>query len=325
MTVASAKFIWLATTKLFDGLTFIHERGPDGVFAVHGYPFGPDASTFIVETDEESWRRAGLDAFDVSQPPGPSDMASKAYLEALFADHLDGHPLLVNNSRWGNFRTIRCGRWRSGNVVILGDAAHTAHFSVGSGTKMAMEDAAALVQCLRRPSPGDLDAALAAFEAARRPPVDKIQGAAGPSLSWWEHFGRYHDHLDAPQFAFHFFSRAIPLDKLATRDPRFVADVSKLVGRPLRRSPAGHPADARRPQARRAGRVGHRAGERRGCAVRSAAAATTIVPFRRPGDAPVGGRRLGPVADGPRRRGRPRTRRSPTSTQASLPAPPSWP
>jgi anthraniloyl-CoA monooxygenase len=225
VTVASAKFIWLATTKLFAGLTFIHERGPDGVFAVHGYPFGPDTSTFIVETDEAAWRRAGLDTFDVSQPPGPSDLASKAYLEALFADHLDGHPLLVNNSRWGNFRTIRCGRWRSGNVVILGDAAHTAHFSVGSGTKMAMEDAAALVQCLEDHA-GDLDSALATFETARRPPVDKIQGAAGPSLSWWEHFGRYHDHLEAPQFAFHFFSRAIPLDKLAARDPRFTADVS---------------------------------------------------------------------------------------------------
>lgn len=226
VTVASAKFIWLATTKLFGGLTFIHERSPDGVFAVHGYPFGPDASTFIVETDEASWRRAGLDAFDVSQPPGPSDLASKTYLEALFAEHLDGHPLLVNNSRWGNFRTIRCARWRSGNAVILGDAAHTAHFSVGSGTKMAMEDAAALVQCVTE-QPGDLDAALAAFEAARRPPVDKIQGAAGPSLSWWEHFGRYHDHLEAAQFALHFFSRAIPLDKLAARDPRFVADVSQ--------------------------------------------------------------------------------------------------
>jgi anthraniloyl-CoA monooxygenase len=225
VTVAAAKFIWLATTKLFDGLTFIHERGPDGVFAVHGYPFGPDASTFIVETDEQSWRRAGLDAFDVAQPPGPNDMASKAYLEGLFAEHLDGHPLLVNNSRWGNFRTVRCARWRHDNVVILGDAAHTAHFSVGSGTKMAMEDAAGLVQSLAG-HPGDLAAALDAFEAARRPPVDKIQGAAGPSLSWWEHFGRYHDHLEAPQFAFHFFSRAIALDKLATRDPRFVADVS---------------------------------------------------------------------------------------------------
>ncbi|HVW32499.1 MAG TPA: FAD-dependent monooxygenase, partial [Acidimicrobiia bacterium] len=206
VTVASAKFIWLATTKRFDGLTFIHERGPDGVFAVHGYPYeagGAGASTFIVETDEGSWRRAGLDAFDVTQPPGPSDLRSKAYLEGLFADHLDGEPLLVNNSRWGNFRTIRCGRWRQGNVVILGDAAHTAHFSVGSGTKMAMEDAAGLVAALAG-HPGDLDAALDAFEAARRPPVARIQGAAGPSLSWWEHFGRYHDHLEAPQFAFHF-------------------------------------------------------------------------------------------------------------------------
>jgi anthraniloyl-CoA monooxygenase len=110
-------------------------------------------------------------------------------------------------------------------VVILGDAAHTAHFSVGSGTKMALEDAAALVQALTAHA-GDLDSALEAFETARRPPVAKIQGAAGPSLSWWEHFGRYHDHLDAAQFSFHFFSRAIPLDKLAGRDPRFVADVS---------------------------------------------------------------------------------------------------
>jgi anthraniloyl-CoA monooxygenase len=91
---------------------------------------------------------------------------------------------------------------------------------------MALEDAAALAQALTTHA-GDLDGALEAFETARRPPVAKIQGAAGPSLSWWEHFGRYHDHLAAPQFAFHFFSRAIPLDKLATRDPRFVADVSK--------------------------------------------------------------------------------------------------
>ncbi|HEY3238330.1 MAG TPA: FAD-dependent monooxygenase [Acidimicrobiia bacterium] len=223
--VASAKFIWLATTKLFDGLTFLHERGPDGVFAVHGYPFSDEASTFIVETDEASWRRAGLDEFDATQPPGASDLKSKEYLEALFAEHLDGHPLLVNNSRWGNFRTIRCQRWWKDNAVIIGDAAHTAHFSVGSGTKMAMEDAAALVASVGE-HPGDLQAALAAYEDVRRPAVSKIQGAARPSLSWWEHFGRYHDHLAAPQFAFHFFSRAIPLRKLAQRDPGFVADVA---------------------------------------------------------------------------------------------------
>ena len=299
VAVASAKFIWLATTKLFDGLTFIHERGPDGVFAVHGYPYqvggsphppgGPDASTFIVETDEESWRRAGLDAFDVSQPPGPSDMASKAYLEALFADHLDGHPLLVNNSRWGNFRTVRCGRWRSGNVVILGDAAHTAHFSVGSGTKMALEDAAALVHCLTdNPGGGDLDAALEAFETARRPPVARIQGAAGPSLSWWEHFGRYHDHLDAAQFAFHFFSRAIPLDKLATRDPRFVSDVSDWWVTRFGAPPLATPLmlGGRKLDGRVVSVTAPAGGDGVGL-VRSGG--DPIVPFRSPGDAPVAG------------------------------------
>jgi anthraniloyl-CoA monooxygenase len=286
VTIASAKFIWLATTKLFDGLTFIHERGDHGVFAVHGYPFGPDASTFIVETDEESWRRAGLDAFDVTQPPGPSDLASKAYLEALFAEHLDGHPLLVNNSRWGNFRTIRCGRWRQGNVVILGDAAHTAHFSVGSGTKMALEDAAALAQCVSAHS-GDLDAALDAFETARRPPVDKIQGAAGPSLSWWEHFGRYHDHLEAPQFAFHFFSRAIPLDKLSARDPGFVGDVSDWwtgrFGAPPLSTPlsvAGRKVD---------GRVATVTVPADGAVPVVRCNGEELVAFRRPGDRPVSG------------------------------------
>jgi anthraniloyl-CoA monooxygenase len=288
--VASAKFIWLATTKLFDGLTFIHERGPDGVFAVHGYPFGPDASTFIVETDEGSWRRAGLDGFDVSQPPGPSDMASKTYLEALFAEHLDGHPLLVNNSRWGNFRTLRCGRWRSGNVVILGDAAHTAHFSVGSGTKMALEDAAALVRCLTA-SPGDLDGALAAYETARRPPVAKIQGAAGPSLSWWEHFGRYHDHLEAPQFAFHFFSRAIPLDKLAARDPRFVADVSNWWtarhGAPPLATPL--PLGGRKLDGRVVSVTGAPDGGADGAVPQIRMGGEEIVPLRRPGDPTAGG------------------------------------
>jgi salicyloyl-CoA 5-hydroxylase len=151
-------------------------------------------------------------------------MQSKAYLEGLFAGHLDGHPLLVNNSRWSNFRTIRCGRWSKGNAVIIGDAAHTAHFSVGSGTKMAMEDAAALVTAVTE-NRGDLEAALSAYEGVRRPAVAKIQAAARPSLSWWEHFGRYHDHLAAAQFAFHFFSRAIPRRKLAQRDPGFLGDV----------------------------------------------------------------------------------------------------
>lgn len=219
--VATAKFIWFGTDHLFDGLTFVHEHGPHGTFAVHGYPISDRASTFIVETDEDSWRRAGLDEFDTAQPPGPSDEKSKVYLEKLFAEQIDGHELLVNNSRWGNFRTRRTHRWHSANVVLLGDAAHTAHFSVGSGTKMAMEDAVALADSLLAHR-ADLPSALEAYEAARRPSVEKIQGSARPSLSWWEHFGRYHDAFEPTQFAFHFISRSIGKERIARRDPEFV-------------------------------------------------------------------------------------------------------
>ena len=235
VVTATAKFIWFGTTYPFDGLTFVHEQSPHGVFAVHGYPIGNGVSTFIVETDEPSWRAAGLDGFDVSQPPGPSDEVTRAYLEKLFAEQISGSPLLVNNSRWGNFRTWRTQRWRHRvgrtAVALLGDAAHTAHFSVGSGTKMAMEDAIALVAALDkhaagpRPSGDAVDAALASYEAARRPQVTRIQDAARPSLSWWEHFGRSYQSLPPWQFAFHFFSRSLPESKLRQRDARFVESV----------------------------------------------------------------------------------------------------
>jgi salicyloyl-CoA 5-hydroxylase len=223
VVTATAKFIWFGTSYPFGGLTFVHEQGPHGVFAVHGYPIGNGVSTFIVETDERSWREAGLDAFDVSQPPGPSDQVTQAYLEKLFATQIDGCPLLVNNSRWGNFRTWRTQRWRHRAgpfnrtaVALLGDAAHTAHFSVGSGTKMAMEDAIALVAALD-----------GAQRAERHGPVARIQDSARPSLSWWEHFGRSYRSLPPWQFAFHFFSRSLPESKLRQRDPGFVASVHR--------------------------------------------------------------------------------------------------
>jgi anthraniloyl-CoA monooxygenase len=221
---ASVKFIWFGTTYLFDGLTFVHGDGPDGAFAGHAYPISDTASTFIVETDAESWLKAGLDEFDVGVPPGPSDEKTRTYLEQLFADEIDGHPLLTNNSRWANFRTWRTRRWRYGRWVLLGDAAHTAHFSVGSGTKMAMEDAVALAAALAEHR-DDLDSALAAYEAARQPGVAKIQGSARPSLSWWEHFGQYQRAFDATQFTFHFLTRSISRGRLAKRDPGFVSRV----------------------------------------------------------------------------------------------------
>jgi len=188
---------------------------------------------------------------------------------------------------WLNFRRIVCDRWSYRNLILLGDAAHTAHFSVGSGTKMALEDAAALGQCLAAHA-GDLDAALEAFEAARRPPVAKIQGAAGPSLSWWENFGRYHDHLDAAQFAFHFFSRAIPLDKLATRDPQFVSDVSNWWAARFGAPPLATPLTlgGRKVDGRVVSVTAPASGEGVPL-VRSGGDA--LVPFRPPGDAPEAG------------------------------------
>src|SRR5260370_41426744 len=117
---ATAKFIWFGTPYRFDGLTFVHEQSPHGVFAVHGYPIGNGVSTFIVETDERSWRSAGLDGFDVSQPPRPSDQVTPASLEQLFKEQIGGCPLLVNNSRWGNFRPPppQRGRHRAGPAPL---------------------------------------------------------------------------------------------------------------------------------------------------------------------------------------------------------------
>lgn len=218
---SSAKFIWFGTTARFDGLTFVFERGEHGVFAAHAYPFDGQTSTFIVETDEQSWLRAGLSGFDQHQLPGVSDEHSRDYLEALFAEHLDGGRLLMNNSRWSNFRTRTAKTWWHGSTVLLGDAAHTAHFSVGSGTKMAMEDAIALASSLDTQGP-DLGATFRAYEAQARPTVERIQGSAGPSLHWWENFGRTHDALDPWQFSLNFMTRSMSLGRLARRAPRFV-------------------------------------------------------------------------------------------------------
>ena len=179
-----------------------------------------------VGSHRPTWRSAGLGSFDTTQPAGPSDEKSRLFLERLFADQIDGHVLLANNSRWGNFRTIRNSSWRWKNVVLIGDAAHTAHFSVGSGTKMAMEDAAALVEKLGE-HPVDLGSALEAYEATRRPGIDRIQGAAGPSLSWWEHFGDHYRRLAPEQFAFHFLTRAIGYERIRARDPKFVDSVHR--------------------------------------------------------------------------------------------------
>ncbi|HKG66130.1 MAG TPA: FAD-dependent monooxygenase, partial [Solirubrobacteraceae bacterium] len=200
-----SKYMWLGTELVFDAFKFFIAETEHGVFQVHGYPYGDTMSTFIVETSQETWRRAGLDRTG-ALAPGESDAAGIAFCEELFADALQGHRLIGNHSRWINFVTVRNQAWQHGNVVLLGDAAHTAHFSIGSGTKLALEDSIGLAWALRE-HPGDLRAALTAYEADRRPIVASTQRAAQGSLEWFEGIARY---VEQPPvlFAFNLLTRS---------------------------------------------------------------------------------------------------------------------
>ncbi|MGE5288164.1 MAG: bifunctional salicylyl-CoA 5-hydroxylase/oxidoreductase [Micromonosporaceae bacterium] len=220
-------YIWLGTDLVFDSFVFHILDTPAGVMQVHGYPYSRDASTFILEMHSDVWRRAGFaDLAAGGLPPGESDEASIALIRDVCAGVLRGHEIFGNNSRWLNFTTVRCATWRHGNVVLLGDAAHTAHFSVGSGTKLAMEDALALAACLHEQP--DQAAALAAYDAERRPVVASTQRAAQASLEWFENIGQYTDQ-DPPQFAFNINtrSRRVTYDNLRLRDPEFVAGLDQ--------------------------------------------------------------------------------------------------
>lgn len=221
------KYMWLATSKVFDSFKFYIRETPAGVMQVHGYPFNDQGSTFIVEMNEEVWRRAGFDALaDREFAPGESDEKSVEVVKELFADVLDGHDVFLNNSRWITFTTVRNEHWCHDNIVLIGDAAHTAHFSIGSGTKLAMEDSLALVACLHEHE--DLGEALAAYEAERRPVVLSTQRAAQASLEWFENLGQY-IHQDPEQFAFNIMtrSRRVTYDNLRVRDPEFVERIDE--------------------------------------------------------------------------------------------------
>ena len=222
-------YIWLGTDLVFDAFKFYILDTPAGVMQVHGYPYSRDASTFILEAHEDVWRRAGFAgpaAAAAGLPPGRSDEASIEAIRGLCADVLRGHEITGNNSRWVNFTTVRCARWHDGNVVLLGDAAHTAHFSIGSGTKLAMEDALALAACLHEQS--DVASALTAYEAERRPVVASTQRAAQASLEWFERIGSYTSQ-EPEQFAFNIItrSRRVTYDNLRLRDPEFVAGMDR--------------------------------------------------------------------------------------------------
>ncbi|HEV2750394.1 MAG TPA: bifunctional salicylyl-CoA 5-hydroxylase/oxidoreductase [Gemmatimonadales bacterium] len=212
------RYVWLGTTRPFPAFTFYFKRDQHGLWRVHAYQYEPAGSTFIVEATEATWRAAGMDR--------ANERDTLAFCEALFREELQGHRLLTNRSLWRNFGTLRNQRWHYENVVLLGDAAHTVHFSVGSGTKLAMEDGVALARALVRAPAGELPSALAAYEAERRPAVESLQRAAQVSLQWFEDTERYLD-LVPVQFAFNLLTRSLRIthDNLRIRDPAFVGAV----------------------------------------------------------------------------------------------------
>jgi len=225
-----SKFMWLGTDKVFEAFKFYICETPFGVMQVHGYPYSEDGSTFIVEMHEDVWQRAGFgETAGQTFGPGASDERSIERVRELLGDILEGLQVLANNSKWINFTTVRNEIWRRGNTVLLGDAAHTAHFSIGSGTKLAMEDALALAACL--PEHDTMVESLDAYEAERRPVVLSTQRAAQASLEWFENIDKY-VHQEPAQFAFNILSRSrrITHDNLRLRDAEFVHALDKWFG-----------------------------------------------------------------------------------------------
>ena len=206
----SNKFTWMGSTKPLDSFLFSFRETEWGVFIAHAYQYEAGRSTWVLETDPATWARAGLDQMDEEQ--------SARFMEGVFAADLDGHPLIINRSLWRSFPMIRSGSYVMGNVVLLGDAKATAHFSIGSGTKLAMEDAIALFEAFRAHQ--TVPAALAHFDATRREEVEKTQHAADVSLVWFEQVQRFWG-MDPVQFAFGVMTRSksITYDNLRLRAP----------------------------------------------------------------------------------------------------------
>jgi 2-polyprenyl-6-methoxyphenol hydroxylase-like FAD-dependent oxidoreductase len=210
----SNKFAWFGSTRVFDTLTQTFVENETGTFNAHHYRHSPAMSTFVFECDAQTWQRAGFERMD--------EAATLSYCEQAFADTLQGHRLVSNKSIWRNFPNVRNARWSVGNKVLIGDAQRTAHFSIGSGTRLAMEDAIALAKCLSEHG-NDIPQALAAFEAARRPIVEKLVAAADASAGWYERFPE-HMKLAPRDFAWSYIQRSGRIDpgRLRKIAPRFV-------------------------------------------------------------------------------------------------------
>ncbi len=214
------KFVWLGCTVPYRAFTFIFKPTRFGLFRVHAYPYTATGSTFIVECRDETWRAAGLHETDEDR--------TIAILGEIFAAELGGSALVKNRSIWRNFPTVKCATWHAGKVVMLGDAAHTAHFSIGSGTKLAMEDSIALRDELL--AGGDIGAALSRYEQRRRPEVYALQTAAQASLEWFEHTERYLA-MPAVQLTYSLMTRSLRVShaSMMKRDPDLARAVEQLL------------------------------------------------------------------------------------------------
>ncbi len=230
------RFAWMGSTKPLDAFTFSFRETEHGIFIAHAYQYEPGHSTWVLETDPETFARAGLDSM--------SEAESAAYMGEVFAEDLDGHRLITNRTTWRRFPMIRNARCVMGNVVLLGDAKATAHYSIGSGTKLAMEDAIALFESFRLHD--DVPSALAHFETARRGEVERTQHAADVSLVWFEHISRF-ARMDPLQFAFGLMTRSksITYDNLRLRAPEFVGQTDRMFAAKVRA--AGFSVDTAKP------------------------------------------------------------------------------
>jgi anthraniloyl-CoA monooxygenase len=214
LDVRPNRYIWYGTNRLFNGLTLTFRENDAGVFAAHSYKFNKTTSTFIIECDQETWNRAGFSTM--------TDDQTRDYLEKVFAQDLEGQRLLSNNSKWINFLLVRNEKWFFQNVVLIGDSLHTAHFSIGSGTKLALEDAIALFECFGRTDKvGD---ALGEFELTRKPVIAEYQAAAFESMRWFEN-ARQYMHLSPIELAYALMMRSgrVKYEDLKRRDPEFIA------------------------------------------------------------------------------------------------------
>ncbi|MFD9069058.1 FAD-dependent monooxygenase [Streptomyces lasiicapitis] len=251
VTTGGGRYAWFGVDRAFDAMTFLFADSAAGPLGAHVYPYAKDRSTFLVELGEQTWRAAKL-TDGHARGPGWNDRHAMEFCAAVFAEDLAGARLLGNGSRWLSFPRISTERWSAGRLVGIGDAVHTAHFSVGSGTTMALEDAVELARRLSAPGT-DTEAACAAYEAARRPAVEAVQQAAWASVRMWEH-PQDHQDLDAETLMLRLLSRTgqSPADLLLRLDPGLAhAAVRPLTALPdapvpalVRHGPCRRPGDA---------------------------------------------------------------------------------